>query len=196
MGRAYGTPIPQTTDGPQCEAAQRSAEDKLQRQYQGTPPEVLWRVEAVSYAACSLDVNGGEHYYSTDPRLEVFALEVLRWTEHGATLRETTGARNRWVNLQPGAKQYASRTVAEAVEQFANRRRAQIYILQRQLARAERELALTLPKWRHVPNPTPRPQHYAPPPAMPRASHHRLCAKNRGNPFDACDMDCARGPVE
>lgn len=143
MGRAYGTPIPQTTDGPQCDAAQRTAEDRLQRQYEGSPPEVLWRVEAVSYSY-TVDADR-EEYGSTDPRLEIFPLEVLRFTEHGATLCEMSGARHRWVNLQPGAKQYASRTVAEAVEQFANRRRAQLYILRRQLARAERELGLTQP---------------------------------------------------
>ena len=151
MGRAYGTPIPQTTDGPQCRVAESQALART------VPGEYLFRVEAVSYAACSLDVNGGEHYYSTEPRLEVFALEVLRWTEQGATLREMSGARNRWVNLQPGAKQYASRTVAEAVEQFASRRRAQIYILQRQLWRAERELVLTQPQTVGL----------APPPAAP-----------------------------
>lgn len=144
MGRAYGMPIPQTTDGPQIAAAERAAEDALHGWYAGPPPEVLWRVEAVSYSY-TVDADR-EEYGSTDPRLEIFPLEVLRFTEQGATLRETTGARNRWVDLRPGAKQYASRTVAEAVEQFASRRRAQIYILQRQLARAERELALTQPQ--------------------------------------------------
>lgn len=144
MGRAYGTPIPQTIDGPQIPVAERSAEDALHGWYAGPPPEVLWRVEAVSYSY-TVDADR-EEYGSTDPRLEIFPLEVLRFTEHGATLREMSGARNRWVDLRPNAKQYASRTVAEAVEQFASRRRAQIYILQRQLARAERELALTQPQ--------------------------------------------------
>lgn len=134
MGRAYGTPVTWPVD-----------EGSIRRAALGRLPrgEYLFRVEAVSYSY-TVDADR-EEYGTTDPRLEVFALEVLRWTEQGATLRETTGARNRWVNLQPGAKQYASRTVAEAVEQFASRRRAQIYILQRQLRRAERELALTQP---------------------------------------------------
>lgn len=139
MGRAYGTPIPQTTDGPQCRVAESQALART------IPGEYLFRVEAVSYSY-TVDADR-EEYGSTEPRLEVFALEVLRWTEQGATLRyEWAGSRNRWVNLQPGAKQYASRTVAEAVEQFASRRRAQIYILQRQLRRAEREWALTQPR--------------------------------------------------
>lgn len=149
MGRAYGTPIPQTTDGPQCRVAESQALART------VPGEYLFRVEAVSYSY-TVDADR-EEYGSTEPRLEVFALEVLRWTEQGATLREMSGARNRWVNLQPGAKQYASRTVAEAVEQFASRRRAQIYILQRQLRRAERELALTQPQTVGL----------APPPAAP-----------------------------
>lgn len=106
--------------------------------------EYLFRVEAVSYSTCVLDVNGCESYGSTDARLELFALPVLRWTQYGATLREMVGARNRWVDLRPG-KQYASRTAREAVHQFAQRRERQIFILHRQLTRAERELALTKP---------------------------------------------------
>jgi hypothetical protein len=134
MGRAYGYAIDANAglDHAQAKVLARTI-----------PGDYLFRVEAVSYSY-TVDADR-EEYGSTDPRLEAFALEVLRFTEHGATLREMSGARNRWVNLRPGAKQYASRTVAEAVEQFASRRRAQIYILRRQLARAERELALTQP---------------------------------------------------
>lgn len=138
MGRAYGTPIAQTVDGLQCAAAEWQALAHT------IPGDYLFRVEAVSYSQ-TIDADR-EEYGSTDPRLEIFPLEVLRWTEHGATLREMSGARNRWVDLRTDAKQYASRTVAEAVEQFSKRRRAQIYILQRQLRRAERELALTQPQ--------------------------------------------------
>lgn len=164
MGRAYGTPIPQTTDGPQCRVAESQALART------TPGDYLFRVEAVSYSY-TVDADR-EEYGSTEPRLEVFALEVLRWTEQGATLREMSGARNRWVNLQPGAKQYASRTVAEAVEQFASRRRAQIYILQRQLRRAEEDLRLTQPQTVGL----------APPPTAPigglgrRSCEHCGCA--------------------
>lgn len=135
MGRAYGTPIAQTTDGPACESAE------AQCLIRTIPGDYLFRVEAVSYSQ-TIDADR-EIYGSTDPRLEVFPLQVLRFTEHGATLYETSGCRNRWVDLRPGAKQYASRTVKEAVEQFATRRQNQIHILQRQIARAEAELALT-----------------------------------------------------
>lgn len=152
MGRAYGTPVPQTIDGPQIRAAERTALDSLDRSYRGCPPDVLWRIEAVSYSGCSLDQFGGEHYYSTDPRLELFALPVHKWTPHGATLEEWSGARRRWVRLDEGGKEYASRTPEQALRQFAARRRAQIHILQAQLARARRELALTGPAM-HLPAP-------------------------------------------
>jgi hypothetical protein len=142
MGKAYGTPIPQTTDGPQLRAAERQAEA---RQVDGF--EYLWRIEAVSYSQC-VDPDA-ERYESTPPRLELFFVSVKRWTPHGATLWE-----GKWCDLRPDRKQYASRTVADALEQFRRRRRAQIHILQRQLARAERELALTEP-CRVVPAPLP-----------------------------------------
>ena len=141
MGKAYGTPIPQTTDGPQLDVAQGQVE--------GTYPApwlaewTLWRIEAVQYSQC-VDPDA-ERYEATPPRLELFAITVLRYTTHGATLHEYSGMRRRWTDLRPGHKQYASRTPADALEQFRCRRRAQIRILQAQLARAERELALTEP---------------------------------------------------
>lgn len=143
MGRAYGTPIPQTTDGPALGAVETQFWRAWDASGRIQPHDILWRVEAVRYSY-TVDADR-EEYGTTDPRLELFGLTVLRYTPHGATLHEMSGCRRRWVDLRPGAKQYASRTVAEAVEQFASRRRAQIYILRRQLARAERELALTQP---------------------------------------------------
>lgn len=143
MGKAYGTPIPQTTDGPQLRGAERQALDVLDRSYAGCPPDVLWRIEAVSYSQC-VDPDA-DRYENTPPRLELFALPVHKWTPHGATLEEWAGARRCWVRLDGNAKQYASRTVADALEQFRRRRQAQIRILQAQLARAERELALAQP---------------------------------------------------
>lgn len=133
MGKAYGTPIPQTTDGPQLRSAESQAEA---RQVDGF--EYLWRIEAVSYSQC-VDPDA-DRYESTPPRLELFFVSVKRWTPHGATLWE-----GRWTDLRADRKQYASRTVADALEQFRRRRVAQIHILQAQLARAERELALTQP---------------------------------------------------
>ena len=104
----------------------------------------LYRVEAVSYSCCSISEYGAEDYYSSAPRLEAFAFPVRRWTEHGATLdHEWSGARRRWVDLRPLAKQWASRSVAEAIRQLAERRRRQLYILGKQVRRAEEELRLT-----------------------------------------------------
>lgn len=143
MGKAYGTPIPQTTDGPQMLVAERQARNALDRAYRGCPPDVLWRIEAVSYSQC-VDPDA-DRYESTPPRLELFALAVHKWTPYGATLEEYSGCRRRWVRMDDNAKQYASRTPLKALWQFKRRRRAQIRILQAQLARAERELALTEP---------------------------------------------------
>ena len=156
MGRAYGTPIPQTTDGPAS-----GPFIEWQALVRTVPGDYLFRVEAVRYSQY-VDPDA-ERYETTAPRLELFPLQVRKWTQHGATLEEYSGCRRRWVELRPDAKQYASRTAAEAVEQFAKRRRAQIYILQAQIARAERELALTQPQVVVLPS--------APPPA-PLPGHH------------------------
>jgi hypothetical protein len=141
MSRAYGTPVHlHDLEATSVLAQQRLAGD-------GDEVGVLFRVEAVRYAAVSYPAycDGHGEWYTTDPRLEVHAYWVHNWTECGATLREMNGARRRWVDLRPGAKQWASRDLAEAVRQFAERRRRQIYVLKRKLARAEQELALTRP---------------------------------------------------
>lgn len=109
--------------------------------FAGPVAGVLYRVEAVSYSYV-VDADR-EEYGSTDPRLELFGFIVAKWTPHGATLAHAwSGARRRWVDLRPGAKQWASRTARDAVEQFAKRRRAQLYILARQTLRAEYDLQL------------------------------------------------------
>lgn len=149
---AYGVSIPATGDGPQCDVAQRTAEANDNRLH-GVERELLFRVEAVRYSGCSLTEWGGEEYYTTAPRLEVFCFPVLRWTPYGATLEivELPGCRNKWVDLRSDAKQFASRTVQEAVDQFAERRRRQLYILARQQSRAEQELALLQPLFIGIP---------------------------------------------
>lgn len=121
MGRAYGTPVEQAR-----------AKD--------WGPDVLFRVEAVQYSYVA-DAER-EEYRATDPKLEVFAFDVVKWTEHGATLDTWSGARRRWVDLRPGAKQWASRTVDEALAKLAARRKRQLYILGKQVARAQREIDL------------------------------------------------------
>lgn len=88
----------------QAEAKER---ESWARRFLNHPvPDLLWRVEAVRYAGCSLDVNGGENYYTTDARLELFGIAVKKWTPQGARVEHG----DRWVNLSDDAKQWASRT--------------------------------------------------------------------------------------
>ncbi len=131
MGMRYGTPIIRLnlTD------AENQA---MRRTVAGF--EYLWRIEGVRYAGVSLNQFGLENYYTTDPRLELFAVSVKHWTPTGARL--WTGQH---VDLREGRKQYASRTVIEALEQFKRRRVNQIRILSKQLERAQFELRLCEP---------------------------------------------------
>lgn len=144
MGMAYGVKLT-GLDRDSLEAASVLAQQRLPMD--GTEVGVLFRVEAVRYAGCTLTEYDTEDYYVTDARLEVFPFAVQRFTEHGATLcyTELAGGRHKWVDLRKDAKQWASRSVTDAVAQFADRRKRQIYILNRQLARAQAELALTQP---------------------------------------------------
>lgn len=141
MGLAYGSPFSASVSILQrgtIEAAEQQERLRYARDDAfGTMPDLLWRVETVSYAV------GDEFgdWSSTDPRLELFGRPVYKRTPCGARL---AGPNGRWVNLQPGAKQWASETPAEALEQFIRRRRGQIHILKRQLNRAERELGLAV----------------------------------------------------
>lgn len=132
----YGTPL-----GDTAEAAAR------ERHHYPEAVGWLYRVVANRYAAVHHDgysESGHGEWYTTGPTLEVFAFPVLRWTPKGATIKDIWGRRSltRWVNLEPGSKQYASRTATEAVEQLAERRRRQLYILAKQTRRAQEELAL------------------------------------------------------
>lgn len=104
---------------------------------------ILYRVEAVSYSVV-IDADR-EEYGSTDAQLELFGYLVKNWTEYGATLLYNwSGARRRWVNLRPG-NNWASRSAAEAVHQFRLRRERQVFVLERQIRRAQREWDLTQP---------------------------------------------------
>lgn len=132
---AYGTPL--TAD---LLAAER---EWTEQSLAHIPHEkgVLYRVEVVSYSYV-VDADRDE-YGSTDPRLEMFGYVVHNWTPCGATLAHSwSGCKRRWVDLRPGAKQWASRTAREAVEQLAIRRERQLYILAKQTRRAQRELDL------------------------------------------------------
>lgn len=118
--------------------AETAARERHSHYYE--PVGWLYRVEANRYSGCSLDVNDCENYYVTSPRLEAFAFPVERWTPCGATLKGIwSGARLRWVDLRPGAKQWASRTVEEAIRQLGERRRRQLWVLGKQVRRAEEE---------------------------------------------------------
>lgn len=130
MSRAWGEVL-----GADIADAQRRSEARWSP---WSEPGVLWRVEAVRYSA-KVEAEGvGAAYYTTAPQLEVFGEPVGKWTPCGARLLYS----GRWVDLRPHAKQYASRTVAEAVEQFAARRRGQLHILDRQVCRAQEDAAL------------------------------------------------------
>ncbi len=128
MGQAYGTPV----DVCDLAATERAARERFVDGF-----EYLWRIEGVRYSTCHLDQFDQEIYGVTDPRLEVFMHSVKRWTPTGARLWD-----GRHVDLRDGHKQFASRTIGEALSQFANRRRNQIKILERQLLRATTELML------------------------------------------------------
>ncbi|WFU52219.1 hypothetical protein QA639_21160 [Bradyrhizobium pachyrhizi] len=107
----------------------------------GQPPEgedVLWRCEAKRYSYV-VDADR-EEYGVTDPRLEMWWWEVKRRTPKGAWL--WTGE---FVLLTAFKKKYAE-TEALAIRDFKARKNKQIQILSRQLANAERELALTKPR--------------------------------------------------
>lgn len=137
MGLHFGTPLRDFAD---AAAAQEAAIAKHSRFYTDLPGWLI-RVEACRYAYV---VNAEyDEWGTTDPRLELFAFPVKRFTEHGATLKNIwAGAKERWVDLRPGAKQWASRTAADAIEQFADRRRRQLWILGKQIERARNELLL------------------------------------------------------
>lgn len=140
----YGTKI---GDFATVDEAEKAAIAK-HAHYYTDPAGWLIRCDAVRYAGCSLDANGGENYYTADPALEFFAFPVKRWTPHGATIMEIwSGAKERWVDLRDDAKQWASRSGKEAVKQLAERRRRQIYILNRKMRRAELDLALAERTW-------------------------------------------------
>lgn len=137
MTLAYGTRI--TAD---LEAAEQAAIAKHSHYYTEAVGWVF-RAEAVRYAAIQPyadPVTGDGEWYTTAPRVELFAFPVVRWTPCGATIKNIWGRRySTFVDLRPGRKQYASRTAREAVEQLVERRRRQLYILNRQIARAKEE---------------------------------------------------------
>lgn len=139
---AYGTAVRKYAT---LDAAAEAAIERHSH-YHTDAPGWLLRAEPVRYAAIAPyanPVSGEGEWYTTDAQIELFAFPVLRWTPYGATLREIwSGARHKWVDLRPGAKQWASRTAAEAVQQLADRRERQIWVLKHKLARAEAEIGL------------------------------------------------------
>lgn len=140
---AYGTKLARFATIEDAERyAFKQAQLSMWAKPNGAPTGFLYRVEAVSYSVC-VDPDR-EEYSSTSPALEVNAYSVRNWTAHGATLDIYSGARPKWVDLRPGAKQWASRTAREAVQQFLNRRNRQIWILDRQRQRAKFEAGLAV----------------------------------------------------
>jgi len=106
-----------------------------------TPPEgveVLWRCEAKTYSYV-IDPDT-DTYGSTDPVLEMRWYEVKRWTRTGARL-----CNGKLVFLPGGGvtnRQWASRTPAEALASFKERRKRQVRILKRQLEYAEYQVRI------------------------------------------------------
>jgi hypothetical protein len=112
----------------------------------GENQDVLWRCEAKRYSVV-IDPDA-EIYGVSDPRLELHYYGVIRRTEKGAYihgpghLTRHQASSEHLVRLWAN-KAYARNTVDEAVKDFAARRKRQIQILERQLSRAQEELALT-----------------------------------------------------
>lgn len=137
MGLAYGTPVHKYATLADAEAA---AIAKHSHYYTDVPGWLI-RAEAVSYSyvICA----DREEYGSTAADIELWAFPVERYTPYGATMADIwSGARKRWVDLRPNAKQWASRTADEAVQQLMLRRKRQLYVLACQTYRAQYELDL------------------------------------------------------
>lgn len=102
----------------------------------GRPPEgadVLWRCEVNRYSYV-IDADRDE-YGTTDPRVELRWYYVERRTPKGAWLA------GQFVLLSH-RKRFAAPTAEEALADFAGRRERQIYILEKNLRKAQSELAM------------------------------------------------------
>lgn len=109
-------------------------------QFPWMPPDgvdVLWRCEAKRYSYV-IDADA-DLYGSTEPVLEMHWYVVKRWTKTGARLEN-----GKQVFLDPKItnRQWASRTPAEALVAFVERRKRQVRILKRQLEYAQYELRI------------------------------------------------------
>lgn len=134
---AYGTPLTWAETPESAEAAAIAKE----RWHYGEPAGWVFRADVVSYAY-TVDPDG-DVWGSTAGRIELFAFPVRRFTPNGATIQNLwSGAREKWTDLRPGAKQWASRTAREAIEQLAERRRRQLWVLNRKVQRAEYDMKL------------------------------------------------------
>jgi hypothetical protein len=80
-----------------------------------------------------------ELYGTSPPSLEFYRFKILKRTPKGAWINSFEGKR---FVLLTAAKQYASSTQAEAVNQLRSRKRWRIKILSRQLKDAKEDLAL------------------------------------------------------
>lgn len=137
MSNHYGAPV---RDYRSIEEATNLAIERHNHYYTDVTGWLI-RAEANRYSSCTLDANGCEDYHTSGPQIELFAFPVLRFTPCGATLKDIwSGTRQRWVDLRPGAKQWASRTGREAIEQLLERRRRQVWVISRQIARANDDM--------------------------------------------------------
>ena len=148
MGLAYGIKFNMKIAG-DLDRAQAEADKKFYQTKHEEHAGIAYRVEAVRYAGHNpyATPHGGEDYI-TDPCLELFTFNITHNTPKGFMLENqgTVSSNRRWVPDDKYAKQWASRTPEQALDQFRTRRQLQIRILKKQLARAEKELSLTEPK--------------------------------------------------
>lgn len=137
---------------PDFKAAEREAIERHSHYYTETT-DWLFRAEANRYSY-TVDADR-EEYGITAPSIELFAFPVLRRTPCGATIRDIWGdiragcSDSRFVNLSGQTKQYASNTAEEAVRELAERRRRQLWVLRKKIARAEEDLTCADALLRH-----------------------------------------------
>ena len=143
MTMAYGVPIRGPDDFAEAERKARARHDH----YYADAPGWCYRAESVSYAAIQPyadPVSGDGEWYTTDPVIEIFAYPVVRWTPCGATIRDIWGrnTETRFTDLRPNAKTFASRTARDAISALMRRRESQVYVLNKIMGRAKRDITL------------------------------------------------------
>lgn len=106
----------------------------------GPPPDgvdVLWRCESKVFSY-TIDPET-DRYGTTDPVLHMMWFTVKRWTPTGARLED---GKMVYLDKKITRREWASKTLEEALQSFKERRMRQVNILQHQLNYAQAELDL------------------------------------------------------